>query len=126
MRNFCIQSINCNGMVSPSQVSIHTALPLSYLSSLDRLGNPTYIPSEQDVLRTRESKPLASWRLSSTTEISTLCEWIGVDYVIGVIRTSKYWDLWQCLEVARFELITISMCLHLLSWNVVKLNQERI
>ena len=30
------------------------ALPFcSYLSSLDRLGDPKYVPSEQDVLRTR-------------------------------------------------------------------------
>ncbi len=40
-------------MVSPSDFSIHTPLPLSYLRSLDRLGHPTYISSEQDVLRTR-------------------------------------------------------------------------
>ena len=25
----------------------------SYLSALDRLGDPNYVPSEQDVLRTR-------------------------------------------------------------------------
>ena len=28
-------------------------IPCSYLSALDRLGDPNYIPSEQDVLRTR-------------------------------------------------------------------------
>ena len=33
--------------------SLHSLTPYSYLSSLDRLGSASYVPSEQDVLRTR-------------------------------------------------------------------------
>ena len=34
-------------------MNVYMVLPHSYLSALDRLGDPNYVPSEQDVLRTR-------------------------------------------------------------------------
>ena len=40
-------------LLPPSLSLLSSSLPRSYLSALDRLGQPDYVPTEQDVLRTR-------------------------------------------------------------------------